>query len=91
MDPKNPYIKVSSTLKGAPPHSMVIEIFNTGAAPRAEELDKIFAAFYSTKAAGSGFGLTIARLAVKKHFGSIKLEPLPGEGTRVVMALPISE
>jgi signal transduction histidine kinase len=91
VDPKNPYIKVSSTLKGAPPHSVMIEIFNTGAAPRAEDLDKIFAAFYSTKAAGSGFGLTIARLAVKKHFGSLRLEPLPGEGTRVVMALPISE
>lgn len=91
VDPKNPYVKVSSTLKDAPPHSVVIEIFNTGAAPRQEELDKIFAAFYSTKAAGSGFGLTIARLAVKKHFGGISLKPMPGEGTKVVLTLPLSE
>ncbi len=35
--------------------------------------DKIFEPFYSTKASGSGLGLTISHRIMKKHNGSIKL------------------
>jgi len=42
----------------------------------------------SAKAGGSGLGLPIANKIVHEHGGSLRLEPLPGRGTRAVMELP---
>ncbi len=91
VDPGNPYIRVSSAPKDTPPHSIEIEIFNTGIPPKAEDLEKLFYPFYSTKPSGSGFGLPIAKLAVRKHFGKIAIHPIPGQGTKVVVVLATPE
>ncbi|GAB4390928.1 MAG: hypothetical protein Kow0025_26310 [Thermodesulfovibrionales bacterium] len=85
-----PLIRISASEGGAPPHSVLVEIFNTGAPPAELSVDKLAAPFYSTKARGSGFGLTIARLVVRKHFGGLTLESRPG-GTSVIVTLPVWE
>jgi signal transduction histidine kinase len=64
-----------------------VEIFNTGTPPDPADLDQLFSPFYSTKPWGTGFGLSIARLAVRKNFGKLQLIPVPGEGMRVVVTL----
>jgi signal transduction histidine kinase len=86
-----PLVRISATTEGAPPHSAVLEIFNTGEVAEALDMDRLASPFYSTKAAGSGFGLAIVKLVVKKHFGEFAMVPMPGEGTKVVLTLPVYE
>jgi signal transduction histidine kinase len=87
-DPNNPLVEISSKLSFEHPRGVRIEIFNTGMPPGKEEMEKLFVPFYSTKAGGTGFGLSIARMAVRKNLGRIRMEPVDGRGTRVVVTLP---
>ena len=91
VDRKNPFVRISSHLIGAPPHSVIVEIFNSGTPLEAEDMEKFFSPFYSTKPEGTGFGLPIARQAVRNNMGGIRIEPVKDEGTRVVLILPLFE
>ncbi len=84
----DPRIRITSGPYRAPFKAVKTTIFNTGVPPRAEDMERLFALFYSTKPGGSGFGLPIARLAIRKNLGRITLEPMPGEGTKVIIVLP---
>jgi len=59
------------------------------------ELDHIFDRFYRSDPSrqrdegGSGLGLAIARAIVEKHTGHIWAESKPGEGTTIVIHLPL--
>ncbi len=84
---ENPDIRISSRRENIPPFSLRIEIFNSGNPPREEE-QKLFSPFFSTKPTGTGFGLPIARLVVKKHRGVLSIQPADGQGTILVIRLP---
>jgi signal transduction histidine kinase len=51
--------------------------------------DKIFEPFFTTKRAGTGLGLSIVRRLVELQYGSVSIESRPGEGTTVLVKLPI--
>jgi signal transduction histidine kinase len=85
------YIKISSRVDGNDPRSMQVEIFNTGALPEGEETERLFTPFYSTKVAGTGFGLPIARLVTRKHYGKMDLQFVEDSGARVLVTLPRAE
>jgi signal transduction histidine kinase len=50
--------------------------------------EKVFEVFHSTKAAGSGFGLAIARAIIKSHDGEIAARRREQGGTRIEITLP---
>lgn len=54
----------------------------SGKAPR------IFEPFQTTKPAGLGLGLPICRSIMEAHGGRIRIDSLPGRGTRVRLTLP---
>lgn len=81
-------VRISSRMEVEPFPSVVVDIFNTGMPPKAEDLEKLFSPFFSTKATGSGFGLPIARLAARKNYGKLAFQPIPGEGVQVTVSLP---
>lgn len=85
---ENRLLKISSSLEGASPHSLAIEIFNSGVPISKENLEQLFSPFFTTKEGGTGFGLAIARLAARKNMGRLRIEPVKDEGTRVVLFLP---
>ena len=60
---------------------IAVEIQDSGIGIQPENLDKIFEAFYTTKAAGegSGLGLHIIKKIIDKHSGSINVSSRPGE------------
>jgi len=91
VDPETGYVRVSSSSDTRVQRNMRIEIFNTGVPPKPEEIEKLFNPFYSTKPEGSGFGLPIARLVVRKHYGKITMQASGGEGTLVTVTLPRRE
>jgi signal transduction histidine kinase len=89
VNPENPYIKITSRLKKSQTNFVEIEIFNTGTPVNTNDTENLFVPFYSTKAYGTGFGLPIAQLVVRKSLGDIYLEPVPGKGTKCVISLPL--
>jgi len=89
VDPEDPYIRVTSKRKSSTSPFIEIEIFNTGISPSPEDIDHLFVPFYSSKPHGTGLGLPIAQLAVRKSLGDLYLEPIPNQGTRCGIILPI--
>jgi len=61
---------------------------DNGAGMSAEELEKVFDAFYTTKAKGTGLGLSVCYQIVTMHGGHIKMDSAVGQGTRVTIILP---
>jgi signal transduction histidine kinase len=85
------FIEITSHPDERAARNLRVEIFNNGAPLEAEETDHLFAPFYSTKVAGTGFGLTIAQVLARKHYGKIDLQPVAEGGVRVVVTLPGAE
>lgn len=50
--------------------------------------NRIFDLFYTSKAAGTGIGLPIARKIIEAHGGSIDVSSLPNVGTQFILHLP---
>jgi two-component system nitrogen regulation sensor histidine kinase NtrY len=55
----------------------------------AEERDKLFMPYYSTKKRGSGLGLAIVRRIVAEHGGTIEVGDNQPKGTRFTIELPV--
>jgi len=68
--------------------SVVIEITDTGGGIPAENLDKIFEPYFSTKETGTGLGLAIVKKIVDDHNGTIEVESKLNEGTKFTVRLP---
>jgi CheY-like chemotaxis protein len=67
-----------------------ISVADTGTGIAAEHLSKIFDPYFSTKAEGSGLGLTAVYSIVRKHEGHIAVETIPGRGTTFHVWLPVA-
>jgi signal transduction histidine kinase len=87
----NPYIEIKSHVKSFSSFFIEVEIFNSGQPPKAEDLEDLAAPFYSSKPAGTGLGLPIARLAVKRNLATLILVPFPGQGTKTIIQLPLPD
>ncbi len=68
-----------------------IIVRDTGPGIPEAEMSKIFEPLYSTKGFGVGMGLVIVRQIMKQHHGRITIESREGEGTRVLLTLPIPQ
>lgn len=88
LEQDNRFVSISTHKDELLPNRIDIEIFNTGATIKTEDMERLFTPFYSTKSGGTGFGLPIARLAVRKNYGKLVVLPVLEKGTRVVITLP---
>lgn len=66
-------------------------IADSGPGIEPESMDKIFTPFFTTKTQGTGLGLAICRQLVEQQGGEIEIKSRVGEGTRVVVNLPVSK
>jgi signal transduction histidine kinase len=73
-----------------PVPTVIVEVTDDGPGVAPELADKIFSAFFTTKAQGSGLGLAIVRKIVDAHDGRIDLTSRPGSGTTFRVTLPVS-
>ena len=87
-DPIDPRVRITSREVQEPHPGTMIEIFNTGRPIKEDEFDKFATPFFSTKPAGTGFGIPIIRLAVRKNHGKVIFLPAPDEGMTVMITLP---
>jgi signal transduction histidine kinase len=70
-----------------------LTVSDTGVGIPAEHLEKIYDPFFTTKprGQGTGLGLSVSYGIVKEHAGTLTAESAPGEGSRFIVSLPISE
>lgn len=69
----------------------IVEVLvqDTGIGIRADDLNKIFFPFFTTKPHGSGLGLATAQRIVDQHGGWIRVESEEGKGARFAVCLPV--
>ena len=85
----------TSTIKNISKKIIEIKISDTGIGIQKEEQDRIFERFYrieksrSKDSGGTGLGLAIVKHAVQYHNGKISLKSKLGEGTSIIIQLPI--
>lgn len=65
-----------------------IAISDTGPGIPPETVEKVFEPLFTTKARGIGFGLSIAKMIVENHGGTVRAESEPGRGAAFVFTLP---
>jgi PAS domain S-box-containing protein len=70
---------------------LLISVSDTGVGLPPEQADQIFNAFFSTKAQGTGMGLSISRSIVESHGGRLWATSNPGGGTTFNFTLPAAE
>lgn len=66
-----------------------ITISDTGCGINAEEMERIFTPYFTTKSKGSGLGLAISQKIIEDHHGLLKINSSPGEGTTMTVSLPL--
>ncbi len=70
--------------------TVVLRVTDTGVGMDREALSRIFEPYFSTKATGTGLGLTIAKRNVELIGGTIAVESERGTGTTVTVTLPVA-
>jgi signal transduction histidine kinase len=71
------------------PKKIRLSVVDTGTGMDPEALRRIFEPYFSTKATGTGLGLTIAKRNVELNGGTIDVQSEPGRGTIVTIEFPI--
>jgi two-component system nitrogen regulation sensor histidine kinase GlnL len=66
-----------------------ITVSDTGCGIEKAEMDRIFTPYFTTKTKGSGLGLAISQKIIEDHRGLLKIESSPGEGTSMIVSLPL--
>ncbi len=68
----------------------VISVRLSDSGPGMDEnmLSKIFNPYFTTKAKGSGLGLTIVRRVMRDHGGEVRVESVPNQGTTFTLNFP---
>lgn len=68
-----------------------VTVADNGSGLKAEEIEKMFDPFYTSKELGNGMGLAIVRGVVIGHGGAIDIHSEPNKGTTVSIYIPVTE
>jgi two-component system nitrogen regulation sensor histidine kinase NtrY len=80
---KKPRIRFAARLDSR--GKVLIDVAENGPGIPAENLEKIFIPFFSTKKGGSGIGLSLSRQIMRLHNGTLTVRSKPGEETVFTM------
>jgi PAS domain S-box-containing protein len=67
-----------------------LSVHDVGVGIEAENVDKLFIAFYTTKIDGMGIGLSVSRSIIETHHGRLWAAPNEGPGATFSFAIPRS-
>jgi signal transduction histidine kinase len=79
-------LKVKSEVRQ--PDSVLVSIEDSGTGIAPKQLDRIFDAFFTTKAEGTGMGLAICRSIIEAHNGRLWASPRSPNGSVFAFMLP---
>ncbi|MBC8400327.1 MAG: hypothetical protein H8E14_02445 [Candidatus Marinimicrobia bacterium] len=69
---------------------IIVKIVDTGQGIAAENINRIFDIFYTTKDSGNGIGLAVTHKIISDHAGTIEVFSSPAGGTEFLLNLPRS-
>src|SRR5262249_5401898 len=69
-------------------NGLVVMVEDSGTGIQQKDIDRIFDAFFTTKANGMGMGLAICRMVVEAHGGTLSASPVAPHGTAFRITLP---
>ncbi len=72
-------------------NKFIITIADNGCGMSEESLSKIFEPYYTTKANGTGLGMTMVYKIIKEFSGEIIVDSKEGEGTAFTISFPIPQ
>jgi signal transduction histidine kinase len=70
------------------PERIVLTVTDSGMGMDEDALARVFEPYFSTKAAGTGLGLPIARRNIELNGGTVEVRSTKGTGTTVIVRLP---
>ncbi|MGE4583434.1 MAG: nitrogen regulation protein NR(II) [Sphaerochaeta sp.] len=79
-------LTVQSRLDG---NLVLVRVVDTGIGMDERTQQKIFEPYFTTKASGTGLGLTVVYKIMKEHKGDISVKSKLGEGTTFTLAFPV--
>jgi len=80
-------LELRTTLEGP---NLAVTIADNGCGIAPKNLPRLFEPFYTTKATGTGLGLAIVHGIVREHGGRVAVESRLGQGTRLILHLPLA-
>jgi two-component system sensor histidine kinase PilS (NtrC family) len=86
--PADSLVRVSARAVPGDPGWGEIQVEDRGMGIPAEDLERVFEPFYTTRPKGTGLGLATVHRIVEAHGGRLSLSSRPGEGTVVRVLLP---
>jgi PAS domain S-box-containing protein len=66
-----------------------VVVTDQGVGIAAEDLDKIFKLYYTSKPGGSGIGLSVVYRILQLHDGTVEAKSQAGRGTAMIVRLPV--
>ena len=81
-------VEVTVSVEG---NGCTISVADTGPGIPGDVREKLFTPFFTTKARGTGLGLSTAKRLIEAHGGTIAITCPPTGGTTVILRLPLPE
>lgn len=88
--PENGRIDLSLNYADEIRQSVVVEIRDNGSGIDEADMPHIFNPFFTRKNYGTGLGLSLVKKIIDIHQGTISVSSKKKEGTKVLIALPVS-
>jgi signal transduction histidine kinase len=82
---RTPHLKLSAMRDGS---HVLLAVRDNGTGVSAEEQERMFDLFYSTRKGGTGLGLAIVQRIAQAHGGRVEVSSARGAGTTVTVELP---
>lgn len=92
--PSGGELEISTRLdgpEGAPPSQVLIAFKDTGTGILPEDMSRLFEPLFTTKAKGTGLGLTVSLGIVHAHRGEIAVESQLRQGSVFTVKIPLGE
>jgi PAS domain S-box-containing protein len=70
---------------------VLLSVTDCGVGIAAENMDRLFSAFFTTKSTGMGMGLSICRSIIEAHGGRVWATPNPSHGATFQFTLPVND
>ncbi|MBI4611876.1 MAG: response regulator [Candidatus Rokubacteria bacterium] len=83
--PEGGILTLESTLDG---NDVLLRVADTGVGIADEIKAQLFTPFFTTKAGGTGLGLSVSREIVRRHGGDLLADSIEGEGSHFTIRLP---
>lgn len=80
--------KIDATIRYDENDSIMITIADNGPGIPPDKMDKIFQAYFTTRAKGTGLGLAIVKHNTEMYGGTVHVESELGNGTRFLLKFP---